>query len=87
MDNAPLGQMRTGKAHSNLGLVVQNIVSLTSLLMTNSLTVVAKIFSNTLIFVFHAKATHIFPATNIIVFVMFQDRNFNVTLANNFVQF
>ena len=33
-----------------LGPVVQSIASLTSLLMTNSLNVVAKIFSNTLIF-------------------------------------
>ena len=32
------------------GSVVQSIVSLASLLMTNSLTVVAKIFSDTLIF-------------------------------------
>ena len=32
------------------GPVVQSIVSLTSLLMTNLLTVVAKVFSNTLIF-------------------------------------
>ena len=32
------------------GPVVQSIVSLVSLLMTNSLTVVAKVFSNTLIF-------------------------------------
>ena len=33
-----------------LGPVAQSIVSLTSLLMTNSLTVVSKVFSNTLIF-------------------------------------
>ena len=33
---------------SNLGPVVQSIVSLTALLITNSLTVVAKVFSNTL---------------------------------------
>ena len=33
-----------------MGPVVQNIVSLTSLLMTNSLTVIAKVFSNTLKF-------------------------------------
>ena len=32
------------------GSVVQSIISLTSSLMTNSLTVVAKVFSNTLIF-------------------------------------
>ena len=32
------------------GPVVQSIVSLTSSLMTNSLTVVAKVFSNTLVF-------------------------------------
>ena len=33
-----------------LGPVVQSIVSLTRLLMTNSLIIVAKVFSNTLIF-------------------------------------
>ena len=30
------------------------------------------------------KATHIFSAKNMNVFAIFQDRNFNVTLANNF---
>ena len=35
-----------------------------------------------------AKATHIFwSAKHITVFVIFQDRNFNVTLANNFFKF
>ena len=33
----------------------------------------------------NAKATHIFSAKNINVFAIFQDRNFNVMLANNFV--
>ena len=37
-------------AESYYGPVVQSIISLTSLLMTNSLTVVAKVFSDTLIF-------------------------------------
>ena len=35
--------------HKSLGSVVHSIVSLTSSLMTNTLTVVAKIFSKTLI--------------------------------------
>ena len=35
----------------------------------------------------HAKDTHIFSAKNVNVFAIFQDRNFNVTLANNFVKF
>ena len=76
------------------GPVVQNIVSLMSLLMTNSLTVVAKLFSNTLIFLLqnvrsfcNAKATHIFSAKYINVFAIFQDKIFNVTLANNFIIF
>ena len=77
-----------------LGLVVQSIISLT--LMTNTLTVVAKVFSNTLIFfaakmwvafAMIAKATHIFFAKNINVFTIFQDRNFKLTLANNFIKF
>ena len=34
-----------------------------------------------------AKATHIFPAKNINVFAIFQDRNFYVKLASNFVKF
>ena len=46
--------------------------------MTNSLIVVAKVFSNTLIF---------FSANHINVFAIFQDRNFNFTLANNLAQF
>ena len=54
--------------------------------MTIFLTVVAKAFSNTLMICtfFQQKATHIFSAKNINVFAIFQDRNFNVTLANNF---
>ena len=40
-----------------LGPVVQSIVSLISLLVTNMLTVIAKVFSNTLIAI---KATYIF---------------------------
>ena len=67
----------------NLGPVVQSIVSLKSSFMTNSLTVVAKIFSNALIFSLQ-NVTHFF-SKNINVFVIFQDRNFNFTLANNFV--
>ena len=54
--------------------------------MTNSLTVVVKILSNTLMFLLQTRATHIFSAKNINVFVIFLDRNFNVTLANNFVK-
>ena len=74
----------------NQGPVVQSFFSLTSSLMTNSLTVVAKVFSNTLIFfaakVQNAKATHIFVSKNINVYIYHissLDRNFNVTLANN----
>ena len=62
--------------------------------MTNSLAVVAKVFSNTLIFFCknvssfcNAKATHTFSAKNINVFAVFQDRNYNITIANNFVKF
>ena len=35
----------------------------------------------------NAKATHIFSAKNINVFAIFQERNYNVTLADNFVKF
>ena len=63
--------------------------------MTSSLTVPAEVFSNTLMFLLqyvsnfcNAKATHIFSAKiSTYVFAIFQDRNFNVTLANNFVKF
>ena len=62
--------------------------------MTNSFTVVAKVFSNILILLLqkcdsfcNAKATHIFFSKNINVFAIFQDRNFNVTLAKTFVKF
>ena len=61
--------------------------------MTNSVTVVANVFSNTLIF-FAAKMwlamlklLTFFSAKKINVFAMFQDRNFNILLANNFVKF
>ena len=53
--------------------------------MTNSLTVVAKVFSNTLIFLLQKLLTFFQP--KISVLATFQDRNFNVTLANNFVKF
>ena len=60
--------------------------------MEKSLAVVAKVFSNTLIFLcknmsvfYNAKATHNFSAKNTIA--IFQDRNFNVTLTNSFVKF
>ena len=53
--------------------------------MTNSLTVVAKVFSNTLIFLLQNVAH--FSSRNINVCAIFQDRNFNFTLANNFVKF
>ena len=74
----------TVKDH-NQGPVVQSIVSLKNLLITNSLIVVAKIFSNTLIFllekmrvVLQCKSSlHFFSAKN--VFSIFQDRNFNDT--------
>ena len=71
---------------------VQSIVSLTSSLMTNLLTVVAKVFSNTLIFLLpkfevllqYKDYSHIF-SKNINALVVFQDRNFDVILAKNFV--
>ena len=31
--------------------------------------------------------SHFFAANNIIVFAIFHDRNFNITIANNFVKF
>ena len=60
--------------------------------MTNSLTVVAKVFSNTLIILcknvgsFCNAATQKFLAKNINVFAIFQDRNFIITLANNLIK-
>ena len=56
--------------------------------MTNSLNVVVKVFSNTLIFCCKnlsrvCKVTYIFSVKNINVFAIFQDRNFNISLANN----
>ena len=58
--------------------------------MTNLLTVVAKVFSNTLIFLLQniqCKSYSHFFSKNINVFAIFQDGNFNVTLANNFLKF
>ena len=67
------------------GPVVQSIVSLTSSVMTNS-TVVAKVFSNILIFLLPKfdvllqckDYSHTF-SKNINVLVIFQDRNFDVS--------
>ena len=74
--------------------VVQSIVSLTNSLMANSLTVVAKVFSNTLILLLQkceqllqCKSCSHFSAQNISVYVIFQDRNFNVTLAYSLDKF
>ena len=55
----------------------------TPLVNDKLLTVVAKVFSNTLIFLLKKcdKATHIFSAKNINVLAIFQDRNFSITLA------
>ena len=54
------------------GPVVQSSVCLTSLLMTNVVTVVAKVFSNTLIFLLQkCETTHILFSKNINVFVIF----------------
>ena len=61
--------------------------------MINLLTVVAKVFSNTWIFLLQKnvsslKATHTFFSAKLInIFAMFQDTNFKDTLANNFVKF
>ena len=66
-----------------------------SLLITNSLTVAAKVFPNTLIF-FAAKIGVGFAMQKLLTFFQqkismcicqFQDRNFNVKFANNFVKF
>ena len=62
-----------------LGPVVPNIIRLMSSLMTNWLTVVAKVFSNTLRFLLQKCEIHIFSAKTINVFAILQDRNFNVT--------
>ena len=77
-----------------LGPDVQNFVSLTSSVKTNALTVVAKVFFK-YIDIFAAKMWVDFAvqklltffSKNINGFAIFQDRNFNVTLANNFVKF
>ena len=62
--------------------------------MTNSLTVVDKVFSIILIFLLQKCALlsytvlTFFQQENInVIFALFQDRNFNITLANNFVKF
>ena len=61
--------------------------------MTNSLTVVAEVFSNTLKFLLqkrdllHCKSYSHFSPKNNNIFAIFQDRNFNVMLPNNCVKF
>ena len=59
--------------------------------MTNLLIVVSKVFSNALIFLLQ-KCEYLllltfFSAKNINGHAIFQDVNFNVMLANNFVKF
>ena len=66
--------------------VVQSIVSLTSWLMTNSLTVVATVFSDTLIFLLQKSEycksySHFFSAKNINVFGIFKERNSSTLLS------
>ena len=68
--------------------VVQSIVSLTCSLMTNSLTVVAKVFQIHWYFCWCVDfATHILSAKHTNILPILQDKNFNVTLASNFVKF
>ena len=65
--------------------------------MTKSLTVLAKVVSNALIFLLkqcECKSYQyffffffFFSKKNINIFTIFQDRNFNAMLANNFVKF
>ena len=58
--------------------------------MTNSLAVVAEIFSNTLIFLLQKCECKSYPhffSKNIDVFAIFQDRNFNITLAKTSLSF
>ena len=60
------------------------------MLMTNSVTGTAKVFLNTLIFLLQKseqKLPTFFSAKSINVFALYQDGNFNVTFANNFVKF
>ena len=54
--------------------------------MTNLLTVVTKVFSKTLIFLLQKCESH-FSTKNIDVFLIFQAKNVNVSLANNFIKF
>ena len=71
------------------GQVVQCIVCMIDSMMTNLLTVVAKVFLNTLIFKYrkNVKSYPHFSAKIINVSTIFQDRNFNIMLADNFVKF
>ena len=86
--NAQVLLLRTGALGPvvRLGPVVQSILSLMSSLITMGLlTVVTKVFSNTLIFCCKNVSSfcnackgysHFFSAKNINVFAIFQDRNF-----------
>ena len=76
--------------------VVPVISSFTSSSMTNSITVVANAFSNTLkvlpqkcgqLLQCNSYIHIFFHQKNINVFAIFQDRNFNVKLGNTFVKF
>ena len=78
------------------GPIVQSIVGLRSSLLTNTLTVVTKVIpinsyfccKNVSSFCMQWKSySHFFFSKNINLFAIFQDRNLNITLANNFAKF
>ena len=72
-----------------LGQIVQNFFSLTRSFMTNSLNVLAWVFSNTLLLLLQkgVSSSCFFFSKNINAIAIFQDRNFNVMLANNLLSF
>ena len=76
-----------GRFYYNTGSSCSKHHYLNKLVNDTLLTVVAKVFSNRLIFsTAKCEKLLIFSAKNISVFAIFQDRHFNITLANNFVR-
>ena len=75
------------------GLVVQRVVSLTSLLVVNMLTVLVStiftgIFAEKMWVAFaNAKATHKFFSKNISIYAISNDQSFNDTLTNDIISF
>ena len=84
-----------GRLHvTDLGPVVQSIISLMSSLVVKVLTVLVSTISNSQVFLLkkwvafaNAKAAHIFFSKNSSIYAIFNDQRFNYTLTYDIISF